>query len=493
MGDTAESARAEMSSRPTEAVSLPTRVGRESGLIPEIRSPNRTTEPGEPGHYNRGMSYTALARRYRSTGFDDIVGQEPVARTLKAAIEADRVAHAYLFTGTRGVGKTTMARVFAKALNSSGSAEVDQAIMTGQDTDVIEIDGASNNSVDDARELIAGSVYRPMRGPYKIYIIDEVHMLSTAAFNALLKTMEEPPEHVKFILCTTEAQKVPPTIQSRCQRFDFRAIPMSVIADRLAYVVKNEKLKAEPDGDHYIVNGSKIWTTHAHLADHIFCLVRTDSSGKPQHGISFLLIDMASPGVSVEPIITMAGDHEVNQVFFDNVRVPMANRIGEENKGWSYAKYLLEFERGGGFSAHRIRHELENLRRLISDARRNNPEFDAHGDIDRKVARIEIDLKALEITELRILSAVSGGGNPGPESSIMKLSSTKLEQSINELSVDVLGYTGFVMNPVAEGNPVRADYISSVVPRYLNNRAASIFGGSQEVQRNIIAKMVLGL
>lgn len=193
------------------------------------------------------MSYTALARRYRSTGFDDIVGQEPVARTLKAAIAADRVAHAYLFTGTRGVGKTTMARVFAKALNSNGSPEVEQAIMTGQDTDVIEIDGASNNSVDDARELIAGSVYRPMRGEYKIYIIDEVHMLSTAAFNALLKTMEEPPEHVKFILCTTEAQKVPPTIQSRCQRFDFRAIPMSVIADRLAFVVKNEKLKADPE------------------------------------------------------------------------------------------------------------------------------------------------------------------------------------------------------------------------------------------------------
>lgn len=193
------------------------------------------------------MSYTALARRYRSTDFDDIVGQEPVARTLRAAIDSDRVAHAYLFTGTRGVGKTTMARVFAKALNSSGSAEVDQAIMTGQDTDVIEIDGASNNSVEQARELIANSVYRPMRGPYKIYIIDEVHMLSTAAFNALLKTMEEPPAHVKFILCTTEAQKVPPTIQSRCQRFDFRAIPMPVIAERLGYVVKNEGLKAEPE------------------------------------------------------------------------------------------------------------------------------------------------------------------------------------------------------------------------------------------------------
>jgi acyl-CoA dehydrogenase len=253
------------------------------------------------------------------------------------------------------------------------------------------------------------------------------------------------------------------------------------------------KLKAEADGDHYIVNGSKIWTTHAHLADHIFCLVRTDNSGKPQHGISFLLIDMTAPGVSVEPIITMAGDHEVNQVFFDDVRVPMENRIGEENKGWSYAKYLLEFERGGGFSAHRIRHELENLRGLITGARNGNADFDAHGDIDRKVARLAIDLKALEITELRILSSLTGGGNPGPESSIMKLTATRLGQDINELSADVLGYTGLVMNPVANGNPVRTDYTSSVVPRYLNNRAASIFGGSQEIQRNIVAKMVLGL
>ncbi|MEO1584879.1 MAG: DNA polymerase III subunit gamma/tau [Planctomycetota bacterium] len=197
------------------------------------------------------MSYTALARRYRSQDFDEVVGQEPIARTLRAAIDADRVAHAYLFTGTRGVGKTTMARIFAKALNgvpgSEHADEIDVAIMTGQDTDVVEIDGASNNSVEQARELIANSVYRPMRGPYKIYIIDEVHMLSTAAFNALLKTMEEPPEHVKFILCTTEAHKVPPTIQSRCQRFDFRAIPGTIIADRLGEVLKHEKVKAEPE------------------------------------------------------------------------------------------------------------------------------------------------------------------------------------------------------------------------------------------------------
>jgi acyl-CoA dehydrogenase len=253
------------------------------------------------------------------------------------------------------------------------------------------------------------------------------------------------------------------------------------------------KLKAEADGDDYILNGSKIWTTHAHLADHIFCLVRTDNSARPQQGISFLLVAMDSPGVSVTPILTMAGDHEVNQVFFDNVRVPMRNRIGEENKGWQYAKYLLEFERGGGFSAPRIQHELQRLRQLVAAMHEDIEDFDSSGEIARRMARLEIDLKALEITELRILSAVSGGGNPGPESSILKINTTQLEQGINELSVDVLGYRGLPMNPVPGGSPNRPDFISSVVPRYLNNRAASIFGGSQEVQRNIIAKMVLGL
>ncbi|GAB5451931.1 MAG: acyl-CoA dehydrogenase family protein [Halioglobus sp.] len=253
------------------------------------------------------------------------------------------------------------------------------------------------------------------------------------------------------------------------------------------------KLKAERDGEHYIVNGSKIWTTHAHLADHIFCLVRTNSEGKPQAGISFLLIDMNTSGVTVEPIITMAGDHEVNQVFFDDVRVPVSNRIGEENQGWRYAKYLLEFERGGGFSAHRIHHEISNLKRLMNEARQDNPAFDSDGTVARRLARVEIDLKALEITELRLLSSLNDGGNPGPESSILKVTTVRLEQAVNELMVDVLGYTGFEMNPVEGGNPVRDDYTSSVVPRYLNNRAASIFGGSQEIQRNIIAKMVLGL
>jgi len=200
------------------------------------------------------MSYTVLARRYRSRSFDEVVGQEAIARTLASAIEQGRVAHAYLFVGTRGVGKTSMARIFAKALNcpNDDPPEVAEAIMTGRDSDVIEIDAASNRGVDEARELIANSIYRPLRGPYKVYIIDEVHMLTREAFNALLKTMEEPPEHVKFILCTTEPHKVPATIQSRCQRFDFRNIPTQQIGEHLKAVIKQEKMTAEPELIHTV-------------------------------------------------------------------------------------------------------------------------------------------------------------------------------------------------------------------------------------------------
>ena len=204
------------------------------------------------------MTYTVLARRYRSKSFDELIGQEPIARTLRNAIAAGRVAHAYLFCGTRGVGKTSSARLFAVALNG-GTPDVDAAIMAGRDSDVIEIDAASNPSVENARDIIANAAYRPLRGKFKIYIIDEVHMLSSSAFNALLKTMEEPPEHVKFILCTTDPHKVPPTIQSRCQRFDFRPIPSTLIGEHLRAVVKQEGLEAEPELIHAVAkagNGS---------------------------------------------------------------------------------------------------------------------------------------------------------------------------------------------------------------------------------------------
>ncbi|MGB7159473.1 MAG: DNA polymerase III subunit gamma/tau, partial [Tepidisphaeraceae bacterium] len=204
------------------------------------------------------MSYTVLARRYRSSSFDEVVGQDHIAQTLKKAIESGRIAHAYLFCGTRGTGKTSTARILAKCLNCQSSdkpvtkpcdkCESCLGIARGDGMDVVEIDAASNTQVDKTREVVIdNAAYRPAFSRFKIYIIDEVHMLSKSSFNALLKTLEEPPEHVKFILATTEPEKIPNTILSRCQRYDFRNIPTREIAEHLKRICKDEKIQADDD------------------------------------------------------------------------------------------------------------------------------------------------------------------------------------------------------------------------------------------------------
>jgi len=211
------------------------------------------------------VSYEVFARKYRPQTFDDLVGQNHVSRTLKNAVAQNRLAHAYLFVGPRGVGKTSTARILAKSLNCikgptvtpCGVCDNCREIAGGNSLDVIEIDGASNNSVEDVRQLRENVRYAPAKGRYKIYLIDEVHMLSSAAFNALLKTLEEPPEHVKFIFATTEPQKVLPTILSRCQRFDLHRIPANLIAQHLQFIAKKEKITLEPAAAHGIARGAE--------------------------------------------------------------------------------------------------------------------------------------------------------------------------------------------------------------------------------------------
>jgi DNA polymerase III subunit gamma/tau len=211
------------------------------------------------------VSYEVFARKYRPQTFDDLVGQAHVSRTLKNAVAQNRLAHAYLFVGPRGVGKTSTARILAKSLNCvngptvtpCGECDNCREIAAGNSLDVIEIDGASNNSVDDVRQLRENVRYAPAKGRYKIYLIDEVHMLSQAAFNALLKTLEEPPDHVKFVFATTEPQKVLPTILSRCQRFDLHRIPANLIAKHLQFIAGKEKITLEPAAAHAIARGAE--------------------------------------------------------------------------------------------------------------------------------------------------------------------------------------------------------------------------------------------
>jgi alkylation response protein AidB-like acyl-CoA dehydrogenase len=260
------------------------------------------------------------------------------------------------------------------------------------------------------------------------------------------------------------------------------------------------KTRAERDGDHYIVNGTKTWTTLAQMADWIFCLVRTSSDvARRQEGISFLLIDMSAPGVTIKPIITIEGGHEVNEVHFDDVKVPVGNLVGEEGKGWTYGKVLLQHERANIAGVARSQYRLRKLRKKTSQEIHGGGPLIGERNFARKLAAVEIELKALEYTELRTLAAVEVGKAPGPESSILKIRGTEVQQSIDELIMEAAGYYALPYLPqqydpefpVDERIGFGAETRSSLV--YFNNRKASIYGGSNEIQKNIVAKHVLGL
>ncbi|MGV8995468.1 MAG: acyl-CoA dehydrogenase family protein [Parvibaculaceae bacterium] len=258
--------------------------------------------------------------------------------------------------------------------------------------------------------------------------------------------------------------------------------------------------RAVADGDDYVINGTKLWTTGAHQSNKMFCLVRTNTEGKPQEGISFILIDdFHAKGIKVDPILTLAGDHEVNQVFFDDVRVPKKNLVGAENNGWTVAKYLLEFERGGAAHGAGLRSALNKLR-VIAGTEHSGDGSKLIDDpaFRRKVDETEVQVTSVEFTEHRIMSQLSNGQNPGAAASMIKLTGADTNQRITELAVEAISYYAQpdVMEARTWGSnvaPVGPDHTLMVVPKYLNTRAQTIFGGSNEVQHNIMAKAVLGL
>jgi alkylation response protein AidB-like acyl-CoA dehydrogenase len=261
--------------------------------------------------------------------------------------------------------------------------------------------------------------------------------------------------------------------------------------------VKTTAVFDEKSG-HYVVNGQKTWTTLGQHANMIFCLVRTNKEAKAQSGISFLLVDMKSPGVEVRPIITLDGEHEVNEVFFTDVRVPAANLVGEQDKGWTYAKYLLTYERtniaGVGFSVA----ALEKLKRIAAKVQRNGRPLAQDPLFAARLAKVEIDLENMKTTNLRVIAAVAGGGVPGAESSMLKIRGTEIRQELSSLARRAMGPYAqpFIEAALHEGYdeaPVGPAEAAPLAAQYFNNRKLSIFGGSNEIQKNIISKMILGL
>jgi alkylation response protein AidB-like acyl-CoA dehydrogenase len=258
------------------------------------------------------------------------------------------------------------------------------------------------------------------------------------------------------------------------------------------------KTKATTDGDHYVINGQKTWITLAHWADMMFCLVRTSSEGKRQEGITFLLIDMKTPGITVRPIRTLDEDHEVNEVFFDDVRVPMSHRVGDEGKGWTYAKVLLGHERTAIAGVGRSNRDLRRLKRLAQTQQQGGKPLIQAPVFANKLAKVEVELMALEITVLRVIAAEQQHQGPGPEASMLKIKGTEIRQRLTELMIEAAGPCAmpFALDWLASkaGAPdlVGAD-IAPVAAYYFNTRKTSIFGGANEVQRNIIASGILGM
>ncbi|HXH83651.1 MAG TPA: acyl-CoA dehydrogenase family protein [Candidatus Tectomicrobia bacterium] len=253
------------------------------------------------------------------------------------------------------------------------------------------------------------------------------------------------------------------------------------------------KTRAVRQGDHYVVTGQKIWTTLAHHADWIFCLVRTDPTReKRQEGISFLLIDMKSPGITVRPIVLMDGGHEVNEVFFDDVTVPVENRVHEEHQGWTVAKYLLGYERMGTGNIAVSKRELARVKALAATATKNGRPLLEDPRFRDRLTRVEVELMALEITNLRFLDQLRGGRPPGAEVSLLKIKGTEIQQAITELMMQTAGPLAQAFRPVDGGEGFDA-FTASLAPRYCNLRKATIYAGSNEIQRNIIAKATLGL
>jgi alkylation response protein AidB-like acyl-CoA dehydrogenase len=259
------------------------------------------------------------------------------------------------------------------------------------------------------------------------------------------------------------------------------------------------RLKAERDGDHYVLNGRKIWTTGAHFATHMFCLVRTRKTGRKQEGITFLLLPMSTPGLDVRPIISISGDHELNHVFFDDVRVPVENRVGDEDDGWQVAKAMMARARSNNVNTGWVREALARLVRLAAD------EADGHGGalgqepaFARKLAEAEIALGRLEVIELRVLATTHAGESPGAISSVLKTLGSEVKQQITELAAEAVAWYGLPFQPAALNPYGHAEFVGpadalTALPAYLNERAATIYSGASEIQRDVLAKRVLGL